>query len=49
MKDETYELAGEYISTVGDKPENCFGKQFDDKLADSGNTNEIQTLLVDRQ
>ncbi|XP_052093724.1 uncharacterized protein LOC127729844 [Mytilus californianus] len=47
VRDETFELAGEQIPTVGDNPVKCLGKKFDASLADSGNTKEIHMQLVD--
>ncbi|XP_076113544.1 uncharacterized protein LOC143081178 [Mytilus galloprovincialis] len=47
VQDETFELAGEKIPTVGEKPVKCLGKMFDATLADMVNMGEVQVQLVE--
>ncbi|XP_076075792.1 uncharacterized protein LOC143046522 [Mytilus galloprovincialis] len=47
VQDETFELAGEKIPTVGEKPVKCLGKKFDATLADMVNMGEVQVQLVE--
>ncbi|CAC5381166.1 unnamed protein product [Mytilus coruscus] len=49
VRDETFELAGEKIPTVGDAPVKCLGEKFDATLSDGENTKEIQKQLGARQ
>ncbi|XP_076080058.1 uncharacterized protein LOC143050834 [Mytilus galloprovincialis] len=46
VQDETFELAGEKIPTVGEKPVKCLGKKFDATLADMVNMGEVQVQLA---
>ncbi|XP_076113419.1 uncharacterized protein LOC143081070 [Mytilus galloprovincialis] len=47
VQDDTFELAGEKIPTVGEKPVKCLGKKFDATLADMVNMDEVQVQLVE--
>ncbi|XP_076109046.1 uncharacterized protein LOC143077044 [Mytilus galloprovincialis] len=42
VQDETFELPGEKIPTVGEKPVKCLGKKFDATLADMALTEEYK-------
>ncbi|XP_076079229.1 uncharacterized protein LOC143049501 [Mytilus galloprovincialis] len=47
VQDETFELAGEKIPTVGEKPVKCLGKKFDATPANMVNMGEVQVQLVE--